>query len=154
MTQKENALRIIKFDHPEKVVRDIPCWNVSYHGVNHQSFDESTNDGHWRPVGVKWFDIWGTGWVKDQPDVMGFPKENPLAIPEALANYTWPDPDDPRICEKIYKDATAFQQSGLKEELFLYGSHRDTLWEKSYMLVGMENMMYYFYDSTIFMMCL
>lgn len=29
-------------------------------------------------------------------------------------------------------------------DVFLAGSHRDTLWEKAYMLVGMENMMVYF----------
>ena len=27
---------------------------------------------------------------------------------------------------------------------FLAGQHRDTLWEKAYMLVGMENLMVYF----------
>jgi len=147
MTEKENARRIIRFDHPEWVAGGAPCWGIGYHGVNHQSYDEDGGDGHWRPVGVMWKDIWGTGWVKDQPDVMGFPRENPLSEPEIPSDYVWPDPDDPRICGKIYAGAAAYRDSGKTEEYFLCGSHRDTLWEKAYMLVGMENMMCYFYEE-------
>jgi uroporphyrinogen decarboxylase len=32
-------------------------------------------------------------------------------------------------------------------ETFLHGQHRDTLWEKAYMLVGMENLMCYFHTE-------
>jgi uroporphyrinogen decarboxylase len=35
-------------------------------------------------------------------------------------------------------------------DLFLSGSHRDTLWEKAYMLVGMENMMMAFHAEPQF----
>jgi uroporphyrinogen decarboxylase len=35
-------------------------------------------------------------------------------------------------------------------DLFLGGSHRDTLWEKAYMLVGMENLMMYFLSEPAF----
>lgn len=72
---------------------------------------------------------------------MGFPKGNPLAETGALRGYRWPDPDDERICAPIHEAARAFDRP---DEQFLHGSHRDTLWEKSYMLVGMENMMDYF----------
>ena len=147
MTQKENALRIIRFDHPEWVAGFFPGWTIGYHGVNHQSYEEEGDDAHWRPVGVKWKDIWGTGWVKDQPDVMGFPRENPLSEPEIPEDYVWPDPDDPRIYKKIYDGAEAYRASGKTDEYFLCGYHRDTLWEKAYMLVGMENMMCYFYEE-------
>lgn len=150
ITAKENALRILKFDHPEYVAKQIPCFTIGYHGVNHQSFDDTGDDGHWRPVGVLWHDIWGTGWQKDQPDVMGFPIEAPLSEPEKLKDYVWPDPDDPRICSKIYEQAKAFRELGKENELFLCGSHRDTLWEKAYMLVGMENMMCYLYEEPEF----
>lgn len=73
---------------------------------------------------------------------MGFPKVNPLSDVENLKTYRWPDPNDERICRKIYKMAEDFHERDTK---FLTGSHRDTLWEKAYMLVGMENMMKYFY---------
>ena len=74
---------------------------------------------------------------------MGFPRINPLAMPENLKSYIWPDPNDDRICAKIYKTRESYDGS----DVFIGGSHRDTLWEKSYMLVGMENMMEYLYTE-------
>ena len=35
------------------------------------------------------------------------------------------------------------------ENKFLTGHHRDTLWEKAYMLVGMENLMVYFLKNKV-----
>ena len=98
------------------------------------------------PAGSVWTDIWGVVWHKELDGVMGFPKQNPLADTGALRSYRWPDPDDERICGKVYrllgdiKDTDAFRR----------GSHRDTLWEKAYMLVGMENMMVYFHEEPAF----
>ena len=75
---------------------------------------------------------------------MGFPRGNPLAdLPDALKRYAWPDPDDERIIRPIYEKAKSWK----KEDTFLCGSHRDTLWEKCYMLIGMENAMCYFYTE-------
>jgi uroporphyrinogen decarboxylase len=71
---------------------------------------------------------------------MGLPKGCPLEQPENLQQYAWPDPNDERICGQIYAMAQEFPGGAL----FLEGSHRDTLWEKAYMLVGMETMMAYF----------
>jgi uroporphyrinogen decarboxylase len=88
--------------------------------------------------------VWGTGWHKIHPGVMGMPEENPLADPAALARYPWPDPDDERLCGQIYRMAEAYRQDPASAQRLLGGSHRDTLWEKAYMLVGMENMMMYF----------
>jgi uroporphyrinogen decarboxylase len=145
MNNKLNALEIIRFGKPERVMAGIPSYGVGYHGVNHQGYgDAGMASGHDRPVGSKWFDIWGVGWHKEYPDVMGFPKINPLADMAALKGYKWPDPDDERLCAPIYESAGAFENRG---EFFINCSHRDTLWEKSYMLVGMENMMSYFYTE-------
>jgi len=142
MTEKQNAREIITFGNPEKIVAHIPAYNVTYVGANHQGYDDfDMKSGHDRPVGSRWHDIWGTLWHKEHPDVMGFPEGNPLAEMEALASYQWPNPDDERICGRIYKQANEFTN---KDDLFFYGSHNNTLWEKSYMLVGMENMMAYF----------
>jgi len=140
---KENALRIIRFDHPERVVSGIPAYNIHYHGCHHRSFD---GGGDGSPVGSRWFDIWGTGWRKIHADVMGLPDINPLSEVGNLKSYSWPEPDDERICGKIYQMADEFPGG----DWFLAGSHRDTLWEKSYMLVGMENMMMYFFTEPEF----
>jgi len=63
-----------------------------------------------------------------------------------LKTYRWPDADDERICGQIYRMAESFPGG----DLFLAGSNRDTLWEKSYMLAGMENMMVHFFDEPNF----
>lgn len=134
MNPKENALRILRFNHPERVVGGLPGHTIHYHGSNHEGY---AGGGHHLPVGSSWQDIWGTVWVKEQEGVMGFPRGNPLADLRALSTYRWPDPDDERICGLIYRSVEGYR----REEQFLCGSHRDTLWEKGYMLVGMENMM-------------
>ena len=143
MNAKENALRIIRFDQPERVVGGTPGHGLDYRGCNHEGY---TGGGHDCPVGSKWVDIWQTEWHKEHAGVMGFPRGNPLAQVESLKNYCWPDPNDERICAPIYEKAKEFPGG----DLFLSGSHRDTLWEKSYMLVGMENMMVYFHTEPNF----
>jgi uroporphyrinogen decarboxylase len=134
---KENALRIIAFDRPAYMMSEPPLHEIAYHGCNHEGFDGGGDES---PIGSKWMDIWGTGWEKIHESMMGLPVENPLAEIKALQDYRWPNPKDERICGKIYKLADVDQPG----DRFLTGSHRDTLWEKAYMLVGMENMMVYF----------
>ena len=77
---------------------------------------------------------------------MGFPQAHPLAKPENMAAYDWPRPDDQRICGRIYETAKDFDG----RDKLLSGSHRETLWEKSYMLVGMESLMQYFFAEPDF----
>ena len=143
MNAKENALRIIRFDHPERVVGGVSAHGIHYHGCNHRGFNGGGDNS---PVGSRWIDIWGTGWHKIHADVMGLPEGNPLSEVENLKHYQWPDPNDERICGKIYQMVDGYSNA----DLLLAGSHRDTLWEKSYMLVGMENMMIYFFTEPEF----
>lgn len=143
LSAKENARRIIQFDDPAYIMLRPPVFEVAYYGANHEGF---WGGGHDSPVGTRWVDIWGTEWHKSHAGVMGFPANNPLAEASALEAYDWPDPDDPRICRSIYEMASNF--SG--DDRYLGGSHRDTLWEKSYMLVGMENMMMAFLSEPDF----
>jgi len=134
---KENALRIITFNQPANVISEPPLYEIYYHGCDHEGFEGGGDES---PVGSRWVDIWGTGWEKIHEGVMGLPAGNPLVDVRALKAYHWPDPHDERICGKIYELADAVQAG----DGFLAGRHRDTLWEKAYMLVGMENMMVYF----------
>lgn len=141
MNAKENALRIIKFDNPEWIASGCPAHGVAYKGCNHEGY---SGGGHHLPVGSKWQDIWGTVWHREHEGVMGFPRGYPLEdLPNVMSNYNWPDPDDERIISQIYEQAKGWN----REERFLSGSHRDTLWEKSYMLTGMENIMCYIYTD-------
>lgn len=138
MTVRENALEILRFGTPERVVGGLPCHGLAYFGMNHESPDGA--GGHHLPVGSRWVDIWGTTWAKEHEGVMGFPRGNPLADVASLRAYRWPDPDDERLCAPIHEGRQGWNRS----EAFLSGGHRDTLWEKSYMLCGMETMMAWF----------
>jgi hypothetical protein len=140
MTAKENARRIIRFDGPQRLMRSLPCYGLGYFGVDHEAW---SGTGHECPVGTVWQDIWGTEWHKEHEGVMGFPRGNPLRLPSALRSYRWPDPDDERLVRRIYEGRAAFDGG----DAFLCARHRDTLWEKSYMLVGMDNMMVCFHTE-------
>ena len=114
---------------------------LSYFGCNHENFN---GDGDQSPAGTVWRDIWGVTWKKEYAEVMGLPVGNPLSEPDALRNYVWPSSDDERLTAPIYEAKKSYRNDC---DMFLAGNHRDTLWEKSYMLVGMENMMEYFYTE-------
>ncbi len=144
MTARENALRIIDFNEPERVTSGPPVYWLRYTGVDHEGYDDDLGDDH--PVGTRWTDVWGTGWHKEHPGVMGLSEVHPLADVASLADYAWPDPDDEKICGRIHRLAGMYE----KGDQFLGGRHRDTLWEKAYMLVGMETLMVYFHTEPEF----
>jgi hypothetical protein len=111
---------------------------VTYWGCLHEGYDGVTDEC---PVGTRWTDVWGTILHKAQPGVMAYPCAHPLAPAANLDWYAWPDPDDERICGHIYHQAGRFPDS----DASLCGSHWETVWEKAYMLVGMERLMPCFY---------
>jgi uroporphyrinogen decarboxylase len=135
MNARENALRIVRFDRPERVVQGPPRHDVSYFGVNHEPFEGV--GGHQSPVGTQWRDIWGVGWKKALDGVMGYIVEHPLCDLADVDRYRFPDPDDPRLVDQVYARA----RSADREKAFLAGANRDTLWERAYELAGMEGVM-------------
>ena len=54
MNAKENALRIIRFDNPERIVTGCPTTGIAYRGCNHEGY---AGGGHHLPVGSRWTDI-------------------------------------------------------------------------------------------------
>jgi len=132
---KENALRIIRFDDPERVTGGPPVFSVKYRGNDHEGY---RGGGHDCPVGAEWTDIWGVRWRKIAAGVMGFHVGHPLEKPEDLADFTPPDPDDERVCGLIYEMADAFKNDPDRDQKFLGGRHRETLLEKANTLLGME----------------
>ena len=129
MNPKENALRIVRFDRPERITGGMPGHDISYFGVNHEPFQGP--GGHDSPVGTRWRDIWGVGWHKEMAEVMGYAVEHPLADLR-IDSYQWPDPDDPRLVVPIHEKAGQADRSNK----FPCGSHRETLWERAYNLVA------------------
>ena len=140
MTELQNFQEVIRFGKPAYVPSGIPDYSIKYHGADHEDFE---GHGHHSPVGTEWTDIWGTVWHKDLDGVMGFPKRFPLADLEKLDEFTFVDPDDAK-----YNYLITDMMKGYDPATKLLGaSHRDTLWERAYMLVGMENMMEYFFTE-------
>ena len=82
-----------------------------------------------------------------QDGVMGMPTSFPLAGVDHLKAYAWPDPDDERICGRIYQMAESYPGG----DTFLGGSHRNALCEKAYKLVGMESSLVYLFTEPGFM---
>jgi len=140
MNPKENARRIIRFDCPERITTGLPSHSISYFGVNHDPFEGI--GGHDSPVGTVWQDIWGVTWRKELDGHMGFAVGHPLSHLKP-DKYPWPDPDDPRLVQSIYDKA----KDADRENCFVVGSHRETLWERAYNLVGMDRLMWAFYQA-------
>jgi uroporphyrinogen decarboxylase len=139
LTPKQNAVEILRFGTPEWVAGGLgPQHRTAYFGVDHENAE---GGGHDLPVGSAWRDIWGTVWHKEHDGVMGFPREHPLANLADLDAYHWPDPDT--LAEPVYTRAATWE----RDTAFLVGSHRDTLWERAYMLCGMENMLCNFFTE-------
>jgi len=141
LTARDNALEIIRFGTPDRLAGGPPCHGIAYTGANHEGY---AGGGHDCPVGTEWEDIWGVSFRKRQEGVMGFPIHHPIPDPRALAAYRWPDPDDERIIARLYEQARARDPDA---DSFLSGSHRETLWERTYNLVGMEALMVYFHTE-------
>lgn len=141
LTPRQNALEIIRFGSPERVMMSPPGHGLGYYGQNPTDTPggEITNPR----IGDRWVDMWGIGNHKEQDGVMAFPEVHPIPDPAALRSYAWPDPDDERICGKIYRD----YQAAPEGTDWFSGGHRCLLWERAYKLVGMEDLMACFYTE-------
>jgi hypothetical protein len=51
MTHREDALRIIRFDSPERIAYSLPAHSIFYCGCNHEGY---AGGGHHLPVGSTW----------------------------------------------------------------------------------------------------
>ena len=139
VTEKQNALEIIRFGRPEWIAEGLKDYGLHYLGCDHEGYD---GGGHHLPVGARWTDIRGTDWRRGREEVMGFPRGNPLA--------DWRRPDRlplarPGRRAHLRQDARPVRLS--RRGGVPCGVHSGTLWEKAYMLVGMEDLMCYFYTE-------
>ena len=148
MNKKDIAMEVLRFKRSDVLLDWFPSFEMSYYGANHEGYD-TNGKSHDVPVGTFWTDVWGVGWLKEQEGVMGFPRAHPISRPELLKSYTFPDPNDERIFAKIYKDKENYEKN-YADEMFLGASLRSTVWERTYKLIGMENLMEYFYTEPSF----
>jgi len=141
MTAKENMLRVIRFDRPERVPSSVPVRFLRYTGSSHEGIDGSGGDSS--PAGATWKDIWGVTWHKELDGVMGLPAANPLSDITKVDGFRPPDASDPRIGGPIHSADLLYDRN----ERFLGGVHRDTLFEQAYMLVGVEQLFVAFHEE-------
>ena len=134
MTAKENLQRVLAFDHPAFVPMSVPVYMLHYNGAGHEARDGSAGDG--APAGARWTDIWGVGWHKELPDVMGMVEYSPLADLTRVDDFSFPSAEDPAINAPLLADPLDFD----REQLYLAGTHRDLLFEAAYKLVGMQQL--------------
>jgi uroporphyrinogen decarboxylase len=144
MTARENLLEILQFGAPERVVSTFPSYEIGYLGGKRQGYGDGAAPV--RAVGERWTDVWGIGYEKAQPDVPAYPCEHPIPTPGDLKDYEWLDADDERICGRIYEEYEGFSGG----DVFLSGGLPNLLWERAYKLVGMQNLMEYFYTEPNF----
>lgn len=131
LSPKENYLRAVRFQEAEYVPngRCLPVEQVGYFGVNPEDN---------RPEGsAAWQDFWGVGHEQELEGVMPFPKHHPMPDPDKWDEYRWPDPATLERMHSPLAKATAVD----RENLLLAVSHRSTLFERAWKLVGMENLL-------------
>ncbi len=90
-----------------------------------------------RPPGAnEWKDTWGVTWRKESPDpaMMPFPVAHPLADSLDLLNrHPWPNPEDPHL----FADLANLRHP---DHQLLIGEHRFTLYERAWLLTGMQHL--------------
>lgn len=131
LSPKENYLRAACFQGPEYVPngRKLPIKRVGYYGVNPQD--------NRPPEANKWWDFWGVGHQQVLESMMPWPRHHPLIDPDQWDRYHWPDPYDPARLGPTRERAAIVDRS----QYLLGVSHRSTLFERAWKLVGMDNLL-------------
>lgn len=130
MTAVENAMRVIRFDSPEWIPVGLPIYGVHFGTPNLREEDSSGRH----------VDMWGVTRWREHDGPGGSAFEGSIKTPADLATFSWPDPDDERICGPIYEQAEKFPGG----DLWMSGGHGCLIWELAYPMVGMENLLMYF----------
>ena len=131
LTAKTNFLEVLKFGHPEYVPcsETMPVSKIGFFGVNPEDN---------RPPGAKtWTDLWQVRHEQKMEDIMPFPAYYPLEHIENWENYIWPDPHSQVFYEQPKERIAKIPD---RKEVVVAGSHRSTLLERAWKLVGMENL--------------
>ncbi|MCP4251318.1 MAG: hypothetical protein GY778_30145 [bacterium] len=129
MTRREIVERAITFDNPPRIPMKFDVV-----GVN-DCYDVWTND----PTGWTWsfeersLDEWGCVWGRTEVANTGQVVGHPLHDRSLLETYRWPDPDDPARYEGFA------DQLAPAEDRFVMFCFGHGIWERLYLLLGMEN---------------
>jgi len=130
INSKENLLRAIYFEDPEYVPR-----------TNEEVVVSFQFEGNFRME--DWTDKWGVQWKTTRPDMVPFPKGNPLPNLEHLDEYSFPDPDELQFAE----EQRNLLRTVDRNDHLVYGSLTYFMYERAWALMGMENFMRGFFTQ-------
>jgi hypothetical protein len=130
MTQSsfEIVRRAIEFDGPERLPLRFDALGLSdVHIVKWNQI--GTGDKNFRQT----VDEWGCLWVRSAMDNMGQVKGHPLADWPALADYRWPNPDNPAFYEEMEAQFVGSEGKYVNTNIFML------LFERMHALHGFQN---------------
>ena len=134
MKARENLIRAIKREDPAYVPWTVPYPEYQYlaEGVRKRMGIK----GNVAVVGQESVDNWGTRWVPIGYKYM-YPhaKEYLLANLEDLDDYVFPNPNE----IELEDGSKELLQTVDREEILVFGSHDQMLYERAIWLCGMEN---------------
>lgn len=131
MSEKENLLRAIRRDNPH---------HVPFRRMNGTITGAAVIWYHGSVTPLEGVDQWGVTWEGGtpagrewEPDVLAYAVAHPLEDLAALDDFQFPDPDEPGIMDGLLDGIN-------REESLIIGALPFLLFERAYMLTGMENL--------------
>jgi uroporphyrinogen decarboxylase len=134
LSSYENIRRAIEFQRPDRLpmVSPIPERNDIF-GFGWKQI------GAGDPSQARSVDEWGCGWVRISDIDMGAIQHHPLANWGALADYRWPDADDPALYDGQEAKLAGSEEKYVRTGIFML------LFERMQALRGVENLLLEFY---------
>lgn len=131
MNPKENLLAAINHDEPEWV--PTPMLDRSMTVVTHDLLEYPAGGG---------VDDWGVKWQQGEEDAgAGLPVTHPIAKPEDIEDYPFPDPERPDLMEPALETLSDIDQS----KTLIFGDNGWGLFERAWILVGMDKFLIWMY---------
>lgn len=125
MTLKENLIRTLKHDRPDHV----PYWHEGgvfqvYHGIVNRASETG-------------LDSWGVGWELKDPKLGTLANEPAIRSLDDIKHYRPPHPSAKGLFDEAIQQLDGIE----REEYLVIGYNAFNLFERSWMLLGMENLL-------------
>jgi hypothetical protein len=141
MDGRENILKAIRFQSPERIPRAFWRWGRNdTEAVDFAVLTQPMDATHER-------DEFGCVWEKPGGRTIGFVVEHPLADPRSLDGFRWPDPDDPRRFERLRGQAERIREKGRAVTC----NYLAMLWERLWILIGLDTACIRLYEEPAWM---
>ncbi len=124
-SEKENFVRVVRYNHPSHVCYPPPSCGISYAGSSPTDSRPSADCAYWR-------DEWGVGWQDVDGEI--FPTLPAVASYQQVYELRVPDPHEPARMIA----ATEYVAGMDRERYFLAAGHSYFLYEKAINILGPE----------------